>query len=115
MMGDRPWNEELLDYLASYLVEHKYDMKALLTHICTSDAYAAQTSIQGKEPGGDDYVFRGPQVRRMTAEQFIDAIHQITHTVGGNKAAAHSSQRAVHGADAERRFVRASLQDVQTS
>ena len=85
MMANQPWSEDLLDYLAGYLVEQKYDLKQLLAHICTSDAYAAQTSIWDKEPSGDDYVFRGPQVRRMTAEEFVDAIRQITHDKGAQQ------------------------------
>ena len=109
MMGNQPWNEELLDYLAGYLVAEKYDLKKLLAHICTSDAYAAQTSVYAKEPTGDDYVFRGPMVRRMTAEQFVDAIRQITHDKGGNKAAPF--EPAPFDGPEPRRFVRASLQD----
>ena len=109
MMGNQPWNEDLLDYLAGYLVEHKYDVKRLLAHICTSDAYAAQTSLRDKEPTGDDYVFRGPQVRRMSAEQFVDAIRQITHERSGSKAAPFEPA-AFDGPEA-RRFLRASLQD----
>src|SRR5205807_2478304 len=31
-----------------------------------------------EEPDNDDYVFRGPLPRRMTAEQFVDAVWQIT-------------------------------------
>ena len=44
MMGNQPWNEDLLDYLAGYLVDHGYDMKKLLAHIVTSQAYQSQTS-----------------------------------------------------------------------
>ena len=36
-----------------------------------------------KEPAGDDYVFRGPMLKRMTAEQFIDAVWMITGTAPG--------------------------------
>src|SRR5207245_774868 len=44
------------------------------------------------EPPSRDYVFAGPEVRRMTAEQFADAIGSITgewsvSTLGGRGAA----------------------------
>ncbi|HEX3314554.1 MAG TPA: PSD1 and planctomycete cytochrome C domain-containing protein [Gemmataceae bacterium] len=109
MMENQPWSEDLLDYLAGYLALHKYDLKQLLAHICTSNAYAAQTSLRDKEPTGDDYVFRGPQVRRMTAEQFVDAIRQITHETGGGRAAPF--EPTPFDGPAPRRFMRASLQD----
>ncbi len=73
VMANRPWSEDLLDYLAVYLVDQKYDMKKLIEHILTSRAYQSRHAVLTKEPQGDEYVFRGPEVKRMTAEQFMDA------------------------------------------
>ena len=42
VMANRPWSEDLLDYLAVYLVDHKYDLKKLIEHIVTSRAYQSQ-------------------------------------------------------------------------
>lgn len=74
----RPWNEDLLDWLAADFVASGYDTKHLLETICSSEAYGAATpSVEG-QPQGRDYVFRGPLPRRMTAEQFTDALWQLT-------------------------------------
>jgi len=76
-MQTEPWHEDLLDYLANYLVEHDYDLKQLLRHIATSQAYQSQTEvIETGEEG--EYVYRGPRARRLTAEQFLDAVWQLT-------------------------------------
>ena len=74
----RPWNEDLLDSLAADFVASGYDTKHVLEMICTSEAYGAATpSVEG-QPDGKDYVFHGPLPRRMTAEQFTDALWQLT-------------------------------------
>src|SRR5581483_7148544 len=78
VMANKPWSEDLLDYLASYLVDQGYDLKKLIEHIVTSRAYQSRPVIVSREPSGDDYVFHGPEVKRMTAEQFIDAVWMLT-------------------------------------
>ncbi|RBP46043.1 cytochrome c [Roseimicrobium gellanilyticum] len=87
-MGTEPWSEDLLDYLASYLVEQKHDLKAVLALIAGSQAYQSEcvTSAEGNEVS--HYVYRGPIAKRLTAEQFVDAVWQITGTA---PAAAHKS------------------------
>jgi hypothetical protein len=74
----KPWSEDLLDVLAGDLVAHGWDIKHVLETICTSDAYGAVTPAVEGQPQGSDYVFKGPLPRRMTAEQFTDAIWQLT-------------------------------------
>ncbi|MEI8317696.1 MAG: DUF1549 domain-containing protein [Planctomycetia bacterium] len=75
----RPWNEDLLDSLAADFVASGYDTKHVLETICASEAYGAATpSVEG-QPQGSDYVFHGPLPRRMTAEQFTDALWQLTN------------------------------------
>ena len=79
----RPWNEDLLDWLAADFVASGYDTKHLLWTICSSEAYGAATpSVEG-QPQGSDYVFHGPLPRRMTAEQFTDALWQLTGAAPG--------------------------------
>jgi len=71
-----PWDAELLENLAGDFVEHNYDIQFLLTRVMTSSAYQA---LSVPEPAGEkDYVFRGPALRRLTAEQYVDAISSIT-------------------------------------
>lgn len=74
----RPWSEDLLDVLAGDLVSHGWDIKHVLETICTSEAYGAVTPAVAGQPQGSDYVFKGPLPRRMTAEQFTDAVWQLT-------------------------------------
>lgn len=78
-MDTRPWNEDLLDYLAVRFAEDSYDLRKLIAFITTSKAYQSQSVILAKEPG-KDYAYSGPIAKRMTAEQFIDSIWQVTKT-----------------------------------
>jgi hypothetical protein len=76
-MDNPAWNQPLLDWLASDLVEHDYDLKRTITLILTSKAYQLP-SIAVSELQGKDFVFHGPLIRRMTAEQFLDGLSEIT-------------------------------------
>ena len=82
-MQTEPWNQDLLDVLANQLVASKYDLKAVLEFIATSRAYqsAPEVLAQGAEDKG--YVYRGPRTKRLTAEQFVDALWKITATTPG--------------------------------
>ncbi len=77
-MQTEPWSADLLDYLAVHLADQKYDLKQTLALIATSQTYQSQT--QTVERGTDDagYVFRGPRAKRLTAEQFMDSVWQLT-------------------------------------
>ena len=77
-MGTRPWSEDLLDQLAIHLSDSKYDLKEVLALIATSRVYASESTPWDETAPADDYVFAGPAPRRMTAEQFVDAIAAIT-------------------------------------
>ena len=71
-------NEELLAAAAKYLVEHKYDLKALMRAILQSAAYQ-RSSDSGRTPAADDtrnYAQYYP--RRLMAEVALDAISQVT-------------------------------------
>jgi hypothetical protein len=76
-MDGEPWNADLLDWLASDFTAHGSDLKHLLRLLMTSKAYqlpAAVSAEQIEKP----YVFRGPTVRRLSAEEFADAVSAIT-------------------------------------
>lgn len=76
-MDGVPWSPEPLDWLASDFVDGGYDLKRLMATIVSSKAYQMRAVPRvGEQPRG--YVFRGPEVRRLTAEQFGDAIGAIT-------------------------------------
>jgi hypothetical protein len=76
-MDNNPWDADVLDELAIELSDHKYDLKQTLETIFTSRAYQMQAVVQEGERD-EDYVFRGPSIRRLTAEQFADAISTVT-------------------------------------
>ncbi len=77
-MDGRPWSPALLDWLAADFVEHGYDLKHLIAQIVTSKAYQMPAVARSAEPPVRGYVFAGPELRRLTAEQFGDAIGSIT-------------------------------------
>ena len=106
-MEQPSWHPDLLDWLAEDLVAHGYDLKHTMRVILTSRAYRRQSV--DPTPAGVPYVFRGPEVRRMTAEQFDDAVGAVTG-IWRERADARVNPMLVRAADlpsAER--VRASL------
>jgi hypothetical protein len=107
-MQTEPWNADLLDYLASDLAEHNYDIKHTIRLIIASHAYQSQVVPLKGDTTGADYVYAGPIAKRMTAEQFVDALWQLTNT-GPEKP--HKSVEAFLTIDekAEHKTYRASL------
>jgi hypothetical protein len=76
-MDSRPWDPDLLDWLASDFADHGYDVKRTIGLIVTSRAYQLPAVGQPTERT-DDYHFAGPTVKRMSAEQFCDAVSRLT-------------------------------------
>jgi hypothetical protein len=76
-MEQPAWNADLLDWLAEDLVDNGYDLKRTIERILTSRAYQLP-SVNLGEIRESNFVFRGPTVRRMSAEQFRDALGAIT-------------------------------------
>ena len=75
-MEQAAWHPDLLDWLAEDLIAHGYDLKRTMTLILTSTAYQR---VAVDPPAADQpYVFRGPEARRLTAEQFVDAVSTLT-------------------------------------
>jgi len=76
---DKPgWNQPLLDWLAEDFANHGYDVKHTMKVIMTSHAYQLPSVFASQGSADSKYVFRGPYVRRMTAEQFSDAVSEVT-------------------------------------
>jgi mono/diheme cytochrome c family protein len=107
VMANEPWSEELLEYLAIYLVDHGYDLKALVEHIVLSQTYQSSPAVVSEGDAGDGFIFRGPTVKRMTAEQFLDAVWFVTGTAPSKADA--SIHPPCEATAPEHRFVRASL------
>lgn len=79
-MHTEPWNEDLLDYLAVHLTDNGYDVQATLRLIANSHAYQSQSASIDEQPVSSEFEYQGPVAKRMTAEQFVDAVWQITET-----------------------------------
>ena len=76
-MQTRPWNEDLLDHLANHLADNSFDLKSTLRYITESAAYQ---SVCDTHVDDQEFQYRGPLPKRMTAEQFLDAVWQVTET-----------------------------------
>jgi hypothetical protein len=109
VMANEPWSEDLLDYLAGDLVAHGYDLKRLIAAIAGSQAYQSQAVVREEEAPGDDYVFRGPEVKRMTAEEFLDAVWMITGTAPKKGAVNLRPESIELGGPIDQPFLRAGL------
>lgn len=83
LMDNEPWSQDLLDWLASDFYENKNNLKDLIFKITTSKTY--QLPSVGIKTDNDivkaDYVFKGMHRKRISAEQFIDAISSIINPV----------------------------------
>lgn len=79
-MQSPPWNEDLLDYLGSHLAANQHDLKKTLKLICLSKAYQSKSESFEEAPQESNYVYQGPRAKRLTAEEFVDAIWQICGT-----------------------------------
>ncbi|MBU6301985.1 MAG: DUF1549 domain-containing protein [Verrucomicrobia bacterium] len=75
-MQTEPWSADLLDYLARDFQQNGYDIKKSLERIATSEIYQARSIPT--DGGKDDATFRGPKPHRLTAEQFVDSVWQLT-------------------------------------
>lgn len=71
------WNQDLLDWLAEDFAAHNYDVKFLIQRILTSRTYQLPAVNLGEQTE-QNFVFRGPAVRRLSAEQFRDALTSLT-------------------------------------
>lgn len=79
VMDNRAWSQDLLDWLAWDFAENGYKVKRTLALILKSRAYQLP-SVQVAsvdDLAKNSFVFRGPVVRRMNAEQFADAVGRV--------------------------------------
>ncbi|MBI4556085.1 MAG: DUF1553 domain-containing protein [Candidatus Hydrogenedentes bacterium] len=72
-------NPELLTALAEHLVSYHFDFRQLIRDICAS--YAYQMSTQPRDPAiVDDRNFSHAPIRRLSAEQLLDALSEATES-----------------------------------
>ena len=77
-MQTEPWSSDLLDWLAADFAKGGHDLKKTMEVICTSQAYQSQSQVVTNNTDEHGYVYAGPRSKRMTAEQFIDSVWQMT-------------------------------------
>lgn len=88
VMDNIPWSQDLLDWLAADFATNGYDIKKLMYAILTSKTYQLP-SIGIKEAGlvtAPTYIFEGMVRRRLTAEQFADAVSVAFNPVYADSA-----------------------------
>jgi hypothetical protein len=83
VMGEAPSHPELLDYLATYLVEHDWSVKALIRHLVTSRAFQAQSiaSARARQVDPANRLLSHMPVQRLRAEAVRDAILAVSGTL----------------------------------
>jgi hypothetical protein len=73
-IGNPPSHPELLDDLAALLVRERFDVRAIYRALCNSRSYQL-----ARHPGNPpEALFAGNVVRRLSAEQLLDAIGAAT-------------------------------------
>ncbi|MFD1144498.1 DUF1549 domain-containing protein [Larkinella insperata] len=90
MMDNEPWSQDLLDWLSADFAANGYDIKKLMATILTSKTYQLP-SISVKDPAlltAPTFVFEGMVRRRMSAEQFADAVSLAFNPIYGDSALA---------------------------
>ena len=83
MMDNEPWSQDLLDWLASDFFKNKNNLKDLIFTITTSKTYQLPSVGIRNENDivNEDYIFKGMHRRRLSAEQFVDAVSTIVYPV----------------------------------
>ncbi|MCF7561550.1 DUF1553 domain-containing protein [Sabulilitoribacter multivorans] len=77
-MDNAPWDAHVLDWLSADFVDSGSDLKHLIKRIMTSKVYQLpMVNYRKEEDLKTKYVFKGPVTRRLSAEQFSDAVSQI--------------------------------------
>lgn len=97
-MDQPPFSDDLLDWLAHDLQANDYDLKSTIRWITTSRAYQSQP-LSGQTTGKEgEIIFTGPVTRRLSAEQFVDAVSEISRTsLESNNAMAKRDGRGQGG------------------
>ncbi|HNT21277.1 MAG TPA: DUF1553 domain-containing protein [Saprospiraceae bacterium] len=82
-MDQKPWSQELLDYLAADFVEKGTGLKDLIRLITSSKIYQSRSIDYGSEEEirNSDFIFRGPAKKRIQAEQMADILSEVIQPV----------------------------------
>jgi uncharacterized membrane protein len=110
-MDNLPWSQDLLDWLAVDFVENGYDLKRLVFLIASSNIYQSQSvSVESADKLiADDFQFKGLIRRRMTAEQFSDAVSQMIYPLFDSTEMKYKPYELIPAEVKKPSFARASL------
>lgn len=110
-MDNAPWSQDLLDWLAVDFVENGYDLKRLIFQITTSKIYQSPsvTVPSAEKLLAEDFKFQGVIRRRITAEQFSDAVAEIAAPLFDSVEVKFRPYQLIPEAKTNLSFARASL------
>jgi hypothetical protein len=80
--GNPPSHPELLDVLATWLLDHGYDMRGLLREIALSNTYQRSSLLPEGASGLPEEVFAVAKLRGLSPEQFRWSVLQATGRIG---------------------------------
>ncbi len=78
-ISNPPSNPELMDALATKLIEYNYDLRRIVRDVCNSATYQ-RTTRPNDSNALDERNFAKATIRRMRAEVMLDCISQVTET-----------------------------------
>ncbi|MCA9191563.1 MAG: PSD1 domain-containing protein [Planctomycetales bacterium] len=80
LMGDPPTHPELIDYLASELIRHQWQLKPIHRMILLSSTYrmGSQSNAGGFQQDPANQLFWRQNLKRMSSEQLRDSILTVT-------------------------------------
>ncbi|MDQ3290805.1 MAG: DUF1549 domain-containing protein, partial [Bacteroidota bacterium] len=110
-MDNEPWSQDLLDWLASDFVARGYDVKELIYLITTSKTYQLPSvGIRDvNKLNTPEFKFTGMLRRRLSAEQFADAVSRTIQPVYADSALQYNPAGKEQPNPLKTPFVRASL------
>ena len=103
VMDNKAWSGDLLDWLAWDFAENGWDVKHTLRVILTSRAYqlpgvaVADADALAKS----SFVFQGPVVRRLSAEEFSDAVSRVASPLYSKRDFNVPKEETTFGRDAK--------------
>jgi len=111
VMDNEPWSQDLLDWMATYLTENNYDLKELIYLITTSRTYQLpSTGVSDvNQIASNGFKFTGRLRKRISAEQFSDAVSKIMAPVFPDSIIKYNPFGKMKFNEGNQSFARASL------
>jgi hypothetical protein len=84
-MGEKPTHPELLDYLASKLIEEHWSLKAMLRFLVTTRAFSlgSEPAAAARERDAGNELLSHANVHRLDAESLRDSLLVVSGTLDG--------------------------------